>query len=126
MDQTSSSVEAVAALALDCRQQVAGVGEEAEQVSLGGGEALPLPHQPIDLALPLPNALGGALPPVLQLSELRNKFRAWERQVVRESGHEHVDKSAIRAQQKLRCATDMCNLCAGKKCVKILTPFNLI
>lgn len=70
MDQTSGLAEAVAILALHRRQHVAGVSEEALQVFLGGGEVLPLPHQPIHLSLPLLNALGGTLPLVLQLREL--------------------------------------------------------
>lgn len=85
MDQTSSLVEAITILALQCRQQVVGVGEEAEQGFLGGGKVLPLPHQPIGLTLPPLNAPGGTLPLVLQLSELRNKCRSWKKQMVRES-----------------------------------------
>lgn len=92
MDQASSLVETVAVLALDCRQQVAGGGKEAEQV-LGGGETPPLPHQHSNRALPLPNTLDGTLPLGLQRRELRNKFRSWEKQMVRESRHEHVEKN---------------------------------
>lgn len=84
MDQASRLVEAVAVLALHCRQQVAGVGEEAEQVPLGGGEGPPLPHQLIDAALPLPDALGRTLPLILEPRELPNKFRAWGKYMVRE------------------------------------------
>lgn len=69
-DQPPSLVEAIAVLALHGRQQVAGVGEEAEQVVHRGGEVLPLPHQPIDVTLPLLDALGSTLPLVLQLREL--------------------------------------------------------
>lgn len=85
MDQTSSLVEAVAILALHCRQQVAGVSKEAEQELHRGGEVPPLPHQPIDVTLLLPTALGSTLPPVLQFHELGNKLRSWEKQMVRES-----------------------------------------
>ena len=77
MDQASRLVEAVAVLALHCGQQVAGVGEEAEQVPLGGGEGPPLPHQLIDVALPLANALGRTLPLPLEPRELPNKFWSW-------------------------------------------------
>lgn len=69
-DQLSDLVEAVAILALHCRQHVADVGEEAEQVLHGGGEVPPLSHQPIDVALPLPDTLGSTLPPLLQFCEL--------------------------------------------------------
>lgn len=69
VDQASDLAETVAVRALDCRQQAAGGREEAEQV-LGGAETLPLPHQPGDHALPLPNALDGTLPLGLQLREL--------------------------------------------------------
>lgn len=77
MDQASRLVEAVAVLALHCGQQVAGVGEEAEQVPLGGGEGPPLAHQLIDVALPLVNALGRTLPLLLEPRELPNKFWSW-------------------------------------------------
>ena len=63
-------MEAVAVLALHSRQQVAGVTEEAEQVLRRDGEVPPSPHQPIDVTLPLPDALGGTLPLVLQFCEL--------------------------------------------------------
>lgn len=78
MDQTSGLEETVAVLALDRRQQLAGGGEEAEQVPLRGGETPPLPHQRSDCSLPLPHALRGTLPPGLQLRELQNKCRPWE------------------------------------------------
>ncbi|KAL0602283.1 putative uncharacterized protein C8orf44 [Plecturocebus cupreus] len=45
-------------------QQVAGVSEEAEQVLHRSSEILPLPHQPINVTLPLPNTLDGILPPI--------------------------------------------------------------
>lgn len=82
-DQPSGLVEAVTVLTLQGRQQVAGIVQEAQQVLCGGGEVPPLPHQPIDVTLPLPDALGSALPPVLQFGELWNKFRSWEKQMVR-------------------------------------------
>ena len=69
-DQPPGLGEAVAILALGGRQQGAGVGEEAEQVLRGRGEVPPSPHQPIDVALPLPEALGRTLPPLLQFREL--------------------------------------------------------
>lgn len=62
IDQVPGLAEAVTVLFLHCREQVAGVSEEPEQVLHRGGKEPPLGHQPADVTLPLPNTPGSPLP----------------------------------------------------------------